>query len=261
MALRGLKLLTTLFLGGVLFYFWPSLMHNVSRLYEALFLEVHYEYVGLFDQKYQKELSWGHKIFCLDEYATKDVLAFLHDIEESKYKKVLWDHRGKLTEEAEFLGNHFIVKSAEKEGFFRNIFSMGMAVNVWNNAHWAKKMSLPVLKPVALVEKRSLSQTKTFIVYLFEGEVCEKAIKVSEEFFPKVQELKMLLGEKHVIHHDFRLRNMVLLEDGTLQFIDIDKLHWYPCNSHVFKQRLKREVSKFNLNVVEKTDSTQRLQA
>ncbi|MBM3192749.1 MAG: hypothetical protein FJZ59_00760 [Chlamydiae bacterium] len=259
MALKRLKWLARGAFLLLLVYFWPSLMHNVSRMYEALFLEVHYEYTGLFDESVQKELSWGQKIFCLNEYATNEVWTFLHDIERSKYKKVLWDHRGKLTEEAEFAGNHFIVKSATKVGFLRNIFSMGMGVNVWNNANWAKHMGMPVLKPVALVEKRSLFETKSFIVYLFEGEVCEKAIKTSEAFFPKIEELKTLLAKKHVIHHDFRLRNMVLLEDGSLQFIDIDKLHWYPCNSHVFKQRLKREVYKFNLNVVEKTDSSQRL--
>lgn len=259
MALKRLKWLVR---GALLFvplYFWPSLMHNVSKLYEALFLEVHYEYVGLLDEGYQKELSWGQKIFCVNEYATKEVWTFLHDIERSKYKKTLWEHRGKLTEEAEFAGNHFIVKSAEKQGLFRNIFSMGMGVNVWNNANWAKKMGLPVLKPVALVEKRSLTKTKSFVVYLFEGEECEKAIKRSDAFFAKIEELKNLLQAKHVIHHDFRLRNMVLLEDGSLQFIDIDKLHWYPPTSYVFKERLKREVRKFNSNYLEKTDSTKRL--
>lgn len=261
MVAKGLRVVGVVSVSLLLMCFWHSLMHNFSRIYEALFIEAHYEYVGLSDQKYYKELSWKEKIFCLDEYANESVMEFLHNVEKSKAKRVLWDHRGKLTEEALFNGNHFIVKSGESKGFFRNLFSMGMAVNVWNNAHWARERGVPVLKPVALIEKRAWNKTKTFVVYLFEGKVCEKELKKSEDFFPKVQAIKNLLTEKKVIHHDFRLRNMVLLDDGTIQFIDIDKLHWYPRNSHVFRERLEREVRKFNENLIEMTGSSKRLQA
>ena len=250
MVAKGLQILSAIGAGLLLFCFWPSLMHNVSRVYEALFLEIHYEYVGLFDQKYQKELSWKQKIICEKNYADESMLEFLHQVETFKDKKVLHDHRGKLTEKVSFSENHFVVKSAERKGFFRNLLAQGMGVNVWNNAHWALEMGVPVMKPIALVEKREWNKTKSFVVYLFEGKVCENEFKLAEDFFPKVQELKELLSKKNVIHHDFRLRNIVILDDGTLQFIDIDKLHWYKRSSHVFKHRLKIEVKKFNLNLI-----------
>ena len=259
MVAKGLQTLTAICAGVLLFCFWPSLMHNVSRVYEALFLDAHYEYIGLFDKEYQKELSWKQKIICLNDYADSAMLDFLQSIETAPGKKVLHDHRGKLTEKFSFSGRHFVVKSATRDGFFRNLLAMSMGVNVWNNIHWAQKMGVPVMKPVALVEKRKWNQTTSFVVYLFEGKVCENEFKEREGFFPKIQELKELLSQKHVIHHDFRLRNIVLLDDGSLQFIDIDKLHWYKTSSHVFKQRLKREVKKFNLNLVEQSTSTKRL--
>lgn len=245
---------------GLLLYFWPSLMHNLARIYEALFLEVHYEYVGISDPNYYKELSWKEKIFCAKEYASNEMIHFLNEVETSNNKRVLWDHRGKLTEKTEVNGVSFVVKSAHKNGFLINLLTMGMAVNVWNNADWAKKLGVPVLHPVALVEKRKWNQTKTYVVYLFEGEVCEAVMKRSDQFFDKVQVMQALLKKKHVIHHDFRLRNMVLLDDGSIQFIDIDKLHHYPRNSYVFRERLKRESTKFNLNLVEKTNSDKRLE-
>ncbi len=260
MVAKGLQILSSICAGVLLFCFWPSLMHNLSRVYEALFLEVHYEYVGLFDKNYQKKLSWNQKIICNKEYANASMFEFLHNVETYKNKKTLHDHRGKLTEKISLEKSQFVVKSTERKGFFRNLFAHGMGVNVWNNAHWAKDIGVPVMKPVALVEKREWNKTKTFVVYVFEGKVCENEFKQREDFFPKVQELKELLNEKHVIHHDFRLRNIVLLDDGTLQFIDIDKLHWYKTSSHVFKHRLKREVHKFNLNLVEQSNSTKRLQ-
>jgi hypothetical protein len=234
-------------------------MHNFSRLYELAFLEAHYNYDLLFDSTCYKELTYGDKIICKSKFANNEVLNFLHDVDDSKCKKVLWDHRGKLTEEAKFGDHHFIVKSAEKKGFLRNLFCMGMGVNVWNNANWASKIGLPVLKPVAMIEKRKWNFTKTYIVYEYEGRVCEKELKVRPEFFPKVEDMRKLLNEKNAIHHDFRLRNMVVLEDGTLQFIDIDKLHVYPNKSIVFKSRLKREVYKFNLNMYEDLHSDRRL--
>ncbi len=259
MVAKGLQILSGICVGLLLICYWPSLMHNLSRVYEALFLEANYEYVGLFDHDYQKELSWRQKIICDKAYANSSMLDFLHNVETDKNKKVLHDHRGKLTEKISFDNHHFVVKSTVKKGFIRNLFAHGVGVNVWNNAHWAKKIGIPVMQPIALVEKREWDKTKTFIVYLFEGKVCENEFKHSEEFFPKVQELKELLNEKRVIHHDFRLRNIVLLDDGSLQFIDIDKLHWYKTSSHVFKHRLKREVDKFNLNLMEQSTSTKRL--
>ncbi len=239
--------------------FWPSLMHNLSRLYETLFVQFHYEYTGLFDSAYQKKISWGLKNICSKEYATFQVNDFLENIEDYE-KRTIWIHRNKLTEDAHVGGYHFIVKSEEKKGFFSNLFSMGMAVNIWNNAHWARDIGVPVLKPVALVEKRKWNSVHTFIVYLYEGKDCEKEFANDQSFFGEVEVLQKLLMTKQVIHHDFRLRNILLLEDQSLQLIDIDKIHRYPRNSYVFRERMKREVRKFNANLVDHNQTTKRLE-
>lgn len=259
MVTKGLRAFGLIVLAVSLFWHWSSLMHNLARVYEHMFIAVNYEYVGLADPNYHKEVSWKEKIVCVKEYATPEVMEFLHCVEESQDKKVIWHHRGKLTEEATVANKHFVVKSAELCGFFKNIFYMSMGVNVWNNAHWAKDLGIPVLKPVAFIEKRTLSKTKSFIVYVYEGKVCEKELKRRGDFFSKVQELETLLCQKGVIHHDFRLRNMVILEDDTVQFIDIDKLHWYPHRSYVFHERMKREVRKFNTNLKDHDLSKERL--
>ena len=260
MAFKRLQALSLICICTLFYSFWPSLMHNLSRVYETFFIEAQYEYVGLLDVKIKKDSSWALKILCHEEYATPEFFEFLHHIEESNLKKTLHNHRGKLTEKFLFGETPFVVKSTERKGVFANLISMGTGVTVWNNAHWAVEKGIPVLKPVALVEKRLWNKTKSFVVYLYEGKQCETEFKENEEFFPKVFELTKLLQEKKVIHHDFRLRNIVLLDDGSLQFIDIDKLHYYQKKSHVFNQRLKREVKKFNLNLVEQSNTRKRLE-
>ncbi len=259
MVAKGVQALSVMVSAALLVCFWPSLMHNISRLYETFFLQVHYEYVGLFDPIYQKQVSWGLKNICLKEYATSQVNDFLDHIEDFE-KKTIWIHRNKLTEEAHIGEYHFIIKSEKKEGFFANLFSMGMAVNVWNNAHWVRNMGIPVLKPVALLEKRKWNSAHTFIVYLYEGRDCEKELERDQSFFSGVKDLQKLLVDRHVIHHDFRLRNILVLEDQSLQLIDIDKIHKYPRNSYVFRERMNREVRKFNDNLASHSQTTKRLE-
>jgi hypothetical protein len=140
-------------------------------------------------------------------------------------------------------GKRVVVKSVEFRGWFPNLLRMGMGVNIWNNAYFAKARGVPVLTPIALVEKRSWNKTKTFVVYPYEGEVCKNEIKES----PKIFVLKKALNEGLLIHDDFRFKNIVMLDDGTLQLIDIDKIHYYPKNSPVFKARMRHEFRKFNL--------------
>lgn len=238
-----------LFLGGSSF-FWHSISHNLARGYQKLYAVLHYDYQALYDTDCKKEATWNQKIFCLEEFANEEVMNFLRNIEE-KEKNIICLKRKRSVEES-FLGEEkVVVKSMEFKGFFANLFRMGMGVNVWNNAHLAKNLHIPVLKPLALVEKRAWNQTKTFIVYKFEGKACEEEIRKSDDWFSKIQALEKLLTKKLLVHDDFRIKNMVLLDDQSVQFIDIDKLHAYPSKSLVFRARMRREVRKFNQNLLE----------
>ncbi len=239
---------------------WDLIMHVLAGGYKVLFFIVQYEYEGLFDTQYRKELSWEKKIFCLEEYADEEMLNGLRNIEQIKGKKELSNRDGKITEEFFFLGRHLIVKSAEVKGFVSNLVCMGLGVDIWNNAYWMKKKGIPVVKPMALVEKRCWNRTKSFVVYLYEGDVCEKEMQKRDDFFPKIQELEGLLYRNNVIHNDFRLRNIVVLEDRAIQFIDIDKAHIFPRNSVVFRKRMERDVRKFNINMAKMTGSDKRLE-
>ncbi len=221
------------------FYGWKSLMHTLMCVYRRMFTTTHYEYVGLDDPLVKKELTWGKKIFCLNEYASIETMKFLRNIEDTTEKKQLWNHQERKGELAVISGKQVIIKSIELDGFFPNLFRMGTGVNIWNNAKFAKLDGIPVLKPIALIEKRTLNKTKTIVVYLYEGEICSK------EDLPKIKNLKQLLQQKYVTHHDFYIRNIVKLEDGSLQLIDIDKMHWYPRNSYLFRWKTRQEEDRF----------------
>ncbi len=215
-------------------------MHNLMCAYRKMFVCTHYEYAALNDSQYIKELSWGKKIICKSDYATEDVLRFLRDIERGEGKNILWKQDERLGEEAFLNGKKVVIKTIETSGFFTNLFRMGTVVQIWNHAIRANKEGVPVLKPIAIVEERSLKGTRGSIVYLYEGIIADKS-KLS-----MVQDLQKLLFQRHITHHDFHLRNIVVLEDGTLQLIDLDKMHWYPKHSYLFSYKMKQEIRRFN---------------
>ncbi len=212
-------------------------MRLLTGAYKDLFFTAQYEYAKLFDDQYKKELSWGEKIFCLKEYASVEMMEGLHKIEEIRGKLGASHRNGRVTEEVFFLGNHFIIKSGEVKGFVSNLMQMGLGTTIWNNADWMKEKGIPVLKPIALVEKRGWNRTKSFVIYLYEGGLCKGNCS-------KISELKQVLLEKCVIHGDLLYRNIVVLEDGSVQCIDIDNAQVYPRNSIVFRWRMERDFCK-----------------
>lgn len=215
-------------------------MHNLMCAYRKMYVCTHYEYAGLNDSNYKKELSWGKKIICKSEYAADEVMDFLQTLEKKENGNILWKQDERFVEEDFLAGRKVIIKTIESSGFFSNLFQMGAVVNIWNNAHHAKSDGIPVLKPVALVEKRSLKGTNASIIYLYEGIVADQT-KLSG-----VLDLQMLLFQKHITHHDFHLRNIVILEDGAVQLIDLDKMHWYPRYSYLFSYKMKKEKRRFS---------------
>ncbi len=208
-----------------------------------MFVIAHYDYFGIGDSSYVNELTWKKKIFCAKEYANGKLMQFCRDIDLPRNSQIAWKHWERTGEIIEFAGKKMVVKTIELKGFAANLFRLGTGVQIWNNAHHAKADGIAVLKPVALIEERAWNQTRTSIIYLYEGEVCTK------ENVAKIEILQKFLFQKRVAHHDFYLRNIVELEDGTLQLIDIDKMHWYPKYSYLFILKMRDENRKFQKEI------------
>ena len=223
-----------------------------------LFLIGQYDYAGLFSENYRKELSWKEKIFCAERYTTEPMMKILHNVENQEERETLQAAKGISTEKFSVSGETFVIKYSEYRGFIKNLLRMGLGVNIWNNAHWAKEKGIPVLKPVALIEKREWNKTKSFVIYLYEGKSCRRELAWYKEWLPKIQEAEQLLYRKGVVHHDFHIGNVLILEDGSLQFIDIDRLSWMPRGlfSYVLCERRKCAVSRFNKILVYKLEQT-----
>ncbi len=238
-------------------YQWPCegkrhcLPCKLYKLYEKMFFITQYDYAGLFSLDYRKELSWKEKIFCLEEYADESMMKILHKIEDNKERNPLRVTKWNTTEEFVVSGRHFVIKSREKMGVMGNLFRMGLGVTIWNNAAWAKEKGIPVLKPIALVEKRSWNQSNSFVIYLYEGRSCREELSRYNEWCPKIEALKELLYQTGVIYHDFHIGNLVRLEDGKIQFIDIDRLSFCPQKrfSWGFCERMRCEIKKFDSDI------------
>jgi hypothetical protein len=233
----------------IAFAFKKTLTHNIACAYQKIYAIMHYEYASFFDQKCYKELSYHQKLFCDETYATEDFLHKIKNFESAENIKALVNGPKRKVEVLESNGKQFVVKTKKFNGFFSNIFRMGMGVNIWNNAKKAKSMGISVLEPIALTENRTLFSTTTRIFYLHQGVECEKQLDHAREWFDCISEARKKLEKSLCIHDDFRLKNMVVLEDKSILLIDIDKIHWYPNHSYVFHVRTKREVRKFNQNL------------
>lgn len=256
-----------LFLGWIVFYCfigiafkknWHSLTHNFARVYEQMFLCGNYDYFPLYEKDYLCKGSRSHKIFCKKEFATPEMFDILEHYEDI-YLHVLQCHRGITTRDFTINGQKFVIKSAHQRGFLKHLLFMSRAVNICNNGIWANNEGIKTLKPVALIENRGWLNSGSAVVYLFEGIPLGELLVQRPELFPKVDRLIQDLIDKSIIHHDFHIYNFVVLEDNSVQLIDIDKLHQYPFSSYIFHKRLSREIRKFNKRVVQDTVAPQRL--
>ena len=159
--MRYLKYLIPVLLGVGLVWNWTCAMFILSNVYKTAFFVARYDYDALFEEECEKELSWGKKIFCLKEYANDSMMRVLHELEEPQNKKALQIHPKRITERGEIGGKTFVVKRGQLNGCMHNILVMGLGVNIWNNANWMDQKKIPVLRPIALVEKRKWNKTET----------------------------------------------------------------------------------------------------
>jgi len=242
------KLLIVLTVVGITVFgsiYWDSLMNNLSRGYEIGYLIYRYDYREIDNSDYIRNLSFKEKVFCHRDYHTEELIGFIKG--QRKFKTTLLHKReGKITEKVTINGCDFVIKTETTKGFLKNLFMMNRCVCIWNNGHFAKEKGILALKPIALVEKRGVFQSKSSILYLLEGIDGEKEAAKRVDFFDQIEDVVRQMKEQRIIHQDFRLKNLVVLPDNSIQLIDIDKIHQYPKYSYVYHKRLAREIHKFN---------------
>ncbi len=228
---------------------FKSIDHNLMVLYRKMFSFVRYNYAHFSDENYFKEATYSSKIICDKKYLTKSMKDSLNNMEETLINHLSWKDNERTGGILEIDGVKVVVKKISVDGFFSNMFRMPAPIYVWNMVDELTKKGFHVLKPIAIVEKRSLFKATGYIVYKFEGTVLTKNLVVQKGLKEKIHSFHESLLKAKITHHDFHLRNIVMLEDNTLQLIDLDKTHWYPKYSLFFqkkanveKRRLKKEI-------------------
>lgn len=207
----------------------------------------HYGYEEIDHSDYVKRLSYSEKVVCHKEYYDQDMREFLEG-KTLPMRELLHFWRERKTESVWIGKRRYVIKTGVKKGFFTNLMKIGLGVQIWNNAHRAKRLGIPTLKPIAFWEKRGLTYSESLVLYLWEGTSGEKAFKERTSFLPEVDKLLVKLSCHSIIQRSFRLKNMVILGDDTPQLIDIDDMHQYPKYSFVFHKRLQREMENYRKN-------------
>jgi len=219
--------------------FSEKAVYILSRLYEGAFFYFQYNYLGLDDKSYYKELSFSEKLVCLESDFSKEMEKLLKEDDPNE----IWVfslRKNMKTYWVEVNGEQYVVKKHMQRGFLKNIFQMGKGVSIWNNLEWASKKGVSVVTPVAFYEKRRKSCVETKVLYRFE----EKRSDDSENknVFSKTNSPTNELRKAHVVHADLRRRNIVYSNgQDQLKLIDVELMHYYPRWSYVCHKRLNKE--------------------
>lgn len=217
----------------------------IDSAYHWMWSSFHYGYEGIDSADYVKTLSYSEKIVCHKDYYDQAMREFLGG--NGGGEKTLLNLRSSRRTESVWIGEkRYVIKTGTKKGFFANLLTMGLGVEIWNNAYRARELGIPTLKPIAFCEKRTPVYSESVILYLWEGVCGNKAIKERSDFLPFVDTLLDILQKTSVLQVDFRLKNIVVLSDNTLQLIDIDAMHQYPKYSFIFHKRLTHEIKSYH---------------
>jgi hypothetical protein len=211
----------------------------LSRLYEGAFFYFHYNYLGLNEEGYYKEVSYAEKIVCLADDFSKEMVECLRN-ERSDGTWVFSERKNMKTYWIELKGKQYVVKRHIQRGFFKNIMQMGKCVSIWNNLEWAKKRGVSVVTPIAFYEKRNGNCVETKVVYRFEEKRSDDTL--DENIFKKTYFITNELRKANVVHADLRRRNIVYSnKEDQLKLIDVELMHYYPKGSYVCRKRLNKE--------------------
>jgi hypothetical protein len=226
----------------------PVLLGKISRIYQYGYWFSNMGYAGLGTDSMVHRFRKGSRIFCLREaYSPKfeEVLLNLQSHLEREGRLLQRHPHSRATYLLEIEGKEYVVKeSFKKPRIYCLLFPSRYSRLAWNNAEFASSLGFEVFHPVALVEFGECLSFSSYILYPFVGTTLAEN-KCVKDWLLKLEEAILQQKRLRLIHPDFRPTNVVLLEGGAIQYIDIDEMHRYPPYSYLFHARFKKEIRRF----------------
>ncbi|MBS0586066.1 MAG: hypothetical protein JSR76_07210 [Verrucomicrobia bacterium] len=231
------------------------LLRKISHIYQYGYWCWNMEYSGLGSEEIAYSFTREYRFLCQkDSYSPEweEILSTLPKKLESEGRILQKHPYSRTTYLLTIGGKPYVVKASHKKPkLYCLLFPSRYSRIAWNNAKLSRKLGLPAFTPTALVEFGQGLQVTSYLIYPFLGTTLVERPS-SEEWLYKLQETIDKQKELHLIHPDFRPTNVVLLEDGSIQYIDIDEMHRYSAYSYLFLARLKKEIKRFETLMQEK---------
>ncbi len=226
----------------------PTLLRRISHLYQYGYWCWNMGYAGLGEEGIAHSFRAKSRILCRKEMFTPKFEETLLDLRKfiEREGRILQRHpRSRTTYKVNIEGVSYIVKESFKlPRLFCILFPSRYSRIAWNNAQLAKELGLSACDPVALVEFGYALQYSSYLIYPCVGETLAEHTPF-QDWLDKLEGVILQQKELRLIHPDFRPTNVLVLEDGSISYIDIDEMHRYPALSYVFQARLRKELLRF----------------
>lgn len=251
----GFSFLTLLLVIGSFNPVLSSFSHLYQHVYRAW--DVDYAKLGTDEvvHSFQKKGGLERRTLYRKEAYFEGLEKILDSIEsyvENGGRAVEFLHESRTTYVCQIEGKPYIIKLSRKKPLLESLFFVCRhSRGAWNTADWARELGFPTFQPIALVEVGARLQFASYLLYPCAGKTLleEKDIGTWLKPFHDVLEQQKSLS---IIHPDFRAKNVIQLENGIIQYIDIDDLHRYPSFSAVYQARFAKELKRFEKNMESK---------
>lgn len=228
------------------------ILTGISHIYQHGYRAWDIDYAGLGEEGfvYKKSEDRGEtcRILYRSEACPEAILRLLPQIDSHVQKEgraVEFLHLSRTTYVSHIEGKPYIIKLSRTKSLFETLFfTCRHSRSAWNNAELAKRAGLATIEPIALVEIGSKFQLTSYLIYPLAG----KTLAEKKGMESWVEPFKRVLAKQRdlsIIHPDFRPKNVIQLEDSSIQYIDIDDLHRYPPFSYVCRARFNKELKRF----------------
>jgi hypothetical protein len=247
---QSLASVALLFGVGLLFAFnAPSVLINLSRIYQRGYRSWNNDYAGLGEKGFLYRSSKGFRFLCREEAYSKeleDTLIHLEKILEERGRLLQEHPHSRKTYYLEIEGISYIVKKSCKLPFLESLFYGSRYTKpAWNNADRMEKMGLKTCHPIALIEFGKALRYTSYLLYPRVGITLEKKKNSIDMWATNLIEIVKKQKKLGILHSDFHCCNVLELDDGSIQYIDIDDLHTYQPYSYIYNVRFYKELNRF----------------
>lgn len=203
----------------------------------------------------------GKRMLCARNYFTEPMTDFLLEPErylEGKNVELLKDGNSSTVMRLNIGALDLVIKRYNIKNFSHGIKHAMMrtrASRSWENAHLLGFYGIRTAQPVAMVENRrgSVSRTSYFISEYVKGITCVDFFETHHYYggekemeAKKLVALLLQLQELHISHGDLKASNIVMTQDGPV-LLDLDAMCQYRTAAR-FKKAGKRDLQRFLLN-------------